>query len=394
MTPPLLIVNPACGARGRGARALSAVLAGVERTLGDVLIRYTARRGHARELAQAGTLDGHPLIVAVGGDGTFSEIANGVLTARAGEVGGMGDGAPLSPVPSLGGMPAPGLVPPPGGAAAAVSSPAVGLINVGTGGDFRRSLGIGPGFEHCLEALALGRERLVDVGRARFPGRNGEDVEQCTVEHLARLVAYVPQEHRPPFPYLVREVVLMGRTPHLGGFFGVKRRDKEIAMDALATLEIGDLADRPYNHLSGGQRQMVLMARAIAQDTPVLFLDEPTSALDFQNQMRIWQIMRDIAGEGKTILACSHDPNHVAWFCDRVVVVGSGSVVAEGRPEDVISEDVLAMIYQDACTVRMLDGVRMVMPRCVAERHEKQGSELPLRGRSFTGVFGEADAGT
>lgn len=240
-------------------------------------------------------------------------------------------------------------------------------------------------FKCCLRFLNAERGSVL---------MNGEDVEQCTVEHLARLVAYVPQEHRPPFPYLVREVVLMGRTPHLGGFFGVKRRDKEIAMDALATLEIGDLADRPYNHLSGGQRQMVLMARAIAQDTPVLFLDEPTSALDFQNQMRIWQIMRDIAGEGKTILACSHDPNHVAWFCDRVVVVGSGSVVAEGRPEDVISEDVLAMIYQDACTVRMLDGVRMVMPRCVAERHEKQGSELPLRGRSFTGVFGEADAGT
>lgn len=167
MTPPLLIVNPACGARGRGARALSAVLAGVERTLGDVLIRYTVRRGHAREWAREGALDGHPLIVAVGGDGTFSEIANGVLTARAGEVGGTGDGAP------------------PGGAAAAVSSPAVGLINVGTGGDFRRSLGIGPGFEHCLEALALGRERLVDVGRARFPGRNGEDVEQYFVNVIS-----------------------------------------------------------------------------------------------------------------------------------------------------------------------------------------------------------------
>ncbi|MDD3071578.1 MAG: ABC transporter ATP-binding protein [Methanoculleus horonobensis] len=223
---------------------------------------------------------------------------------------------------------------------------------------------------------------------------NGENVAQCTIERLARLVAYVPQEHRPPFPYLAREVVLMGRTPHLGGFFGVRRRDREIAMDALATLGIGDLADRPYNQLSGGQRQMVLMARAIAQDTPVLFLDEPTSALDFQNQMRIWQIMRDTTGEGKTILACSHDPNHVAWFCDRVVVVGSGSVVAEGRPEDVISEDVLATIYHDACAVRTLDGVRMVIPRCVAERHEKKEDSLPLHGTPFTGAWSEADAGS
>ena len=223
---------------------------------------------------------------------------------------------------------------------------------------------------------------------------HGEDVSRCSIEHLARLVAYVPQEHKPPFPYLAREVVLMGRTPHLGGFFGVRRRDREIAMDALATLGISDLADRPYNQLSGGQRQMVLMARAIAQDTPVLFLDEPTSALDFQNQMRIWQIMRDIAGEGKTILACSHDPNHVAWFCDRVVVVGSGSVVAEGEPEDVISEDVLAAIYEDACAVRTLDGVRMVMPRCVAERHGKQEGDLPLHDAPFVGAWSEADAGS
>lgn len=139
---------------------------------------------------------------------------------------------------------------------------------------------------------------------------------------------------------------------------------------------------------------MVLMARAIAQDTPLLFLDEPTSALDFQNQMRIWEIMRDVAGEGKTILACSHDPNHVAWFCDRVVVVGDGTVVAEGPPEDVISEAVLGEIYQDVCSVRMLDGVQMVMPRCVAERNGKQESSRPLHDALFVGACGEVDAGT
>ncbi|WP_082122744.1 ABC transporter ATP-binding protein [Methanoculleus sediminis] len=219
----------------------------------------------------------------------------------------------------------------------------------------------------------------------------GDDVSQRSIEELARLVAYVPQEHKPPFPYLVREVVLMGRTPHLGGFFGVKRRDKEIAMDALAALEIADLADRPYNQLSGGQRQMVLMARAIAQDTPILFLDEPTSALDFQNQMRIWQIMRDVAEDGKTILACSHDPNHVAWFCSRVVVMGSGRVVAEGEPMDVISEDVLEAIYRDTCAVRTFEGVQMVMPRCVAERRE---SRVPAAGGLPARTGGGVDVGS
>lgn len=223
---------------------------------------------------------------------------------------------------------------------------------------------------------------------------HGEDTSQCSIERLARLVAYVPQEHKPPFPYLVREVVLMGRTPHLGGFFGIRRRDREIAMDALATLEISDLADRPYSQLSGGQRQMVLMARAIAQDTPVLFLDEPTSALDFQNQMRIWEIMRDIAGEGKTILACSHDPNHVAWFCDRVVVVGEGVVVAEGHPEDAISEVVLEEIYQNICSVRTLDGVQMVMPRCVVERNKKLKGDCPSHDVPLARAWSGAETGS
>ncbi len=223
---------------------------------------------------------------------------------------------------------------------------------------------------------------------------HGEDTSQCSIERLARLVAYVPQEHKPPFPYLVREVVLMGRTPHLGGFFGIRRRDREIAMDALATLGISDLADRPYNQLSGGQRQMLLMARAIAQDTPVLFLDEPTSALDFQNQMRIWEIMRDIAGEGKTILACSHDPNHVAWFCDRVVVVGDGAIVAEGHPEDVISEVVLEEIYQNVCSVRTLDGVQMVMPKCVAERNKSLKGDCSPHDVPLARALSGAEAGT
>ncbi|MBN1628277.1 MAG: diacylglycerol kinase family lipid kinase [Thermoleophilia bacterium] len=154
MRPPLLIVNPACGARGR-TRDLPAVLTAVERTLGDVVIRYTARRGHARELALEGVREGYPLIVAVGGDGTFSEVANGVLDA-ADAAGAAGD-----------------------------EVPAVGVINVGTGGDFRRSLGIESGYERCLEALTLGRERAVDVGRATFVGRDGERVTQYFVNVLS-----------------------------------------------------------------------------------------------------------------------------------------------------------------------------------------------------------------
>jgi diacylglycerol kinase family enzyme len=137
----------------------------VERTLGDVVIRYTARRGHARELALEGAREGHPLIVAVGGDGTFSEIVNGVLMAGAPGVAPHADASG----PEVG----------------ETTRPAVGLIDIGTGGDFRRSLGIGPGYERCLEALALGRERSVDIGRATFTGRDGERTDQHFVNVLS-----------------------------------------------------------------------------------------------------------------------------------------------------------------------------------------------------------------
>jgi diacylglycerol kinase (ATP) len=166
MKLPLLIVNPKCGTSGT-ARSLTQVLAAVESTLGDVVIRYTARRGHARELALEGAREGHPLIVAVGGDGTFSEVANGVL---------MADG---------GAHPVAGGAESTDGAAPGTTIPAVGLINVGTGGDFRRSLGIGLSFEQCLEAIALGRERLVDVGLAEFPGTDGLPVQQYFVNVLS-----------------------------------------------------------------------------------------------------------------------------------------------------------------------------------------------------------------
>lgn len=214
-------------------------------------------------------------------------------------------------------------------------------------------------FKCCLRFLPI------EQGNIRM---NSTDVSNRTVEELAKTVAYVPQEHKPPFPYLSREVVLMGRTPHIKGFFGIKRQDKEIARDAMDQLGILDIADEPYNQLSGGQRQMVLMARAIAQDTPLLFLDEPTSALDFQNQMKIWGLMEDIVAEGKTILACSHDPNHVAWFCDKVIVLSNNGILAQGEPDSVISENTLDLIYQNTCSVCSAGGVPMVMPRTVAAR--------------------------
>jgi len=202
---------------------------------------------------------------------------------------------------------------------------------------------------------------------------DGKDVRSLRVEDMAKIVAYVPQEHKPPFPYLAKEVVLMGRTPRLNGFFGISRENKRKAADALELLGLTELADYPYNQLSGGQRQMILMARAIAQETKLMFLDEPTSALDFSNQIRIWRIMRLVAERGVTILACSHDPNHVSWFCDKVVVMKDNRIIKEGSSQRVITESTMDEIYQDMCAVRNFGRTRMVLPRDVALRNETEG---------------------
>lgn len=168
---------------------------------------------------------------------------------------------------------------------------------------------------------------------------------------IGRLIAYVPQEHSVSFPFSVEEVVLMGRTPHLGGVMGPRREDMLIARSAIESIGIDSLIKQPYTDLSGGQRQMVLIARALAQDTPIIILDEPTSALDFKNQLRVWGMMRKLKEDGKTIVACTHDPNHVLWFCDQVIVLNEGMILANGVAEEILSEQMLGTLYGDVCQV-------------------------------------------
>jgi len=180
---------------------------------------------------------------------------------------------------------------------------------------------------------------------------------------LARRIAYVAQEHRPPFPYLVREVVLMGRTPHLGGVFGPSRRDRELSWSALVDVGIEDLADRSYTALSGGQRQLVLLARALAQDADVLLLDEPTAALDFGNQLLLWRTVQNLTSLGKTILICTHDPNHVLWFCQQVVVLDrDGRLRGQGSPHEVVTTDLVDHLYGSIAALHPVAGRTVALP--------------------------------
>jgi len=206
----------------------------------------------------------------------------------------------------------------------------------------------------CCLGLLRGRAGTIAIGDL--------PVTSLPPADRARRIAYVPQEHKPPFPLLVRDVVLLGRTPYVGLLGRTSPTDRQVVDETLARLGLEDLAFRPYDQLSGGQRQLVLIARAVAQQTPVMLLDEPASGLDFHNQLLIWQVLRSLAASGTTVVCCTHDPNHVFWFCDRVVVMQAGHVVAEGAPAHALGTATLQALYPDMCDLTTADGAPVVVP--------------------------------
>lgn len=182
------------------------------------------------------------------------------------------------------------------------------------------------------------------------PGGGGivlgeQPLSSYSPRHLAAHVAYVPQEHQPAFPYLVREMVEMGRTPHLGAMPTLSKHDHHAVDHALERVGLRGLADENYNHLSGGQRQLVLVARALAQEASLMFLDEPTSSLDFSNQLIVWETVRDIAAEGLGVVICCHDPNHILWFCDEVAALKDGHLLKAGPVGETMTRELLEEIY-------------------------------------------------
>jgi len=193
---------------------------------------------------------------------------------------------------------------------------------------------------------------------------DGTDLLALSYRQRAELLAVVPQDHTPPFPYTVMEAVLMGRAPHVGLYSAPSAEDMQIARQALESVGVSHLAERCYTRISGGERQMTLIARAIAQDAPLLLLDEPTSHLDFKNQHRVLEMVHRIAADkGLTVLMTLHDPNLAAFFADQVVMLKQGRIVADGQPEDVLQEDVLANLYDIGIGIASGEGRRLIYTR-------------------------------
>ena len=181
------------------------------------------------------------------------------------------------------------------------------------------------------------------AGRILIEGR---DLAEFSRLGLARRLAVVPQEFTVAFPFQVAEVVLMGRYPHGGPGGWGSARDREVAWTALETVGISELAARRVDEISGGERQLVSLARALAQEPAILLLDEPTAHLDLKHRQVVVEVLSAHARTGGgTALLISHDLNLAAEVCDRLVLMARGGVTACGRPEEVITADHLEAAY-------------------------------------------------
>lgn len=184
----------------------------------------------------------------------------------------------------------------------------------------------------------------------------------------AQLVAYIPQKPEMPAAMTVFDYTLLGRTPHIGRFGTESDEDRQICIGLLDRLDLVPLADRPLMTLSGGELQRAALARALAQEAPVLLLDEPTSALDLGRRVEVLELVDDVRRErGLAVLSVMHDVTLAAQFADSVVLLADGGVVAAGAPADVLTVDVLTRCFGGQ--VRVLtddDGRLLVVPHRVA----------------------------
>ncbi|MCL4182167.1 MAG: ABC transporter ATP-binding protein [Burkholderiaceae bacterium] len=173
----------------------------------------------------------------------------------------------------------------------------------------------------------------------------GRDLVRVSRMELARCVAYVPQAHAGVFAYAVEDVVLMGRAARLGPFSMPSRADRAIALDALQRLGVAHLRLRAYTEISGGERQLVLIARALAQQAPLVVMDEPTASLDFGNQSRVLREIATLRDRGMAVFLSTHQPEHALRIADRVALMKAGCLLAQGPARSVMSAEALAALY-------------------------------------------------
>lgn len=202
----------------------------------------------------------------------------------------------------------------------------------------------------------------------------GRNIAEMTAAQLARNIAYIPQSHNPVFNYSVLDMVLMGTTAQMGQFSSPGKAQLAIAEGALERLGITGIKDRGYANISGGERQLVLIARALAQQAKILVMDEPSANLDFGNRLRVMQTVKSLSNDGYSVIQSTHDPDQAYLYSDKILALYGGEVLAWGTPQETICSTLISTLYGvdvEVCSMRE-DDIRVCVPAKIHHKCEKE----------------------
>jgi iron complex transport system ATP-binding protein len=175
---------------------------------------------------------------------------------------------------------------------------------------------------------------------------DGKDIAKMKLKEIAKVCANVPAECNEDFNLTVQELIFLGRYPHVDGMWWESKRDETVVMEAIKEFHLEALVDRHLNELSSGEKERALLAKAVVQKPKVLLADEPSAHLDLRYKLEIMENLRNLSRQGVTVITASHDMNLTSKYCDRVIMLGSGRIVASGTPIEVITEERIREIYQ------------------------------------------------
>ena len=222
------------------------------------------------------------------------------------------------------------------------------------------SFGIGKGVIVGInDCNGAGKSTLLKTIRGLLPKQGGsvsyfgKPLEEYQDKELATKIAYLQQHVELGFGYTGKDIVMAGRYPYMKWWERESEADEKLALACMEYTGTADLADRPINEVSGGQKQRILIAKVLAQQTPIIFLDEPTTGLDMVYQEEIFRFAKALAGQGKTVLMVVHELNLASKYCSRILLLGEGTLLADGAPQAVFTEELLSRAYKaDICVER------------------------------------------
>ena len=209
----------------------------------------------------------------------------------------------------------------------------------------------------CILGLLKGYDGSIRI--------DGADSRNMKAAELSKRIAYIPQSNYPAFNYSVLNMVMMGATSRLSAFSSPGKAEREAAYEALSRLGVGGLAEKGYVNLSGGERQLVLMARALIQNAKILILDEPTANLDYGNQLKVMERIRELTDSGYTVIQSTHNPEQAFMFSHKVAAMKDGRMIAIGAPKEIMTERLMEELYHADIRVCSLydDKVRVCVPK-------------------------------